>query len=60
MFRPKRSAYYTGSYGCDEDVEAGVERGEGADEAVEGMFGGVIDGCREGGCLAGYGGDVKD
>ena len=37
-----------------------MERGEAADEAVEGVFGGVVDGCGEGGCLAGYGGDVKD
>lgn len=37
-----------------------VQGGEGSDEAVEGVFGGVVDGLGEGGHLAGYGGDVED
>ena len=60
MFGPERGADYAGGDGCDEDVEVGVEGGEGADEAVEGVFGGVVDGGGEGGCLPGYGGDVED
>ena len=38
----------------------GVQGGEGADEAVQGVFGGVVEGLGEGGQLAGYGGDVED
>ena len=60
MVRPEGGKDYAGSDGCDEDVEVGVEGGEGADEAVEGVFGGVVDGLGEGGYLAGYGGDVED
>ena len=37
-----------------------MEGGEGADEAVEGVFGGVVEGLGEGSYLAGDGGDVED
>lgn len=55
MLSPKGCFYDAGGDGCDEDIEVGVEGGEGADEAVEGVFGGVVEGLGEGGYLAGYG-----
>ena len=60
MLGPEWGADYAGGDGCDADVEAGVQGGEGADEAVEGVFCGVVEGLGEGSYLAGYGGDVED
>lgn len=49
-----------GGDGCDADIEAGVEGSEGADEAVDAVFGCVVDGGGEGGRLACYAGYVDD
>lgn len=60
MFCPERSFDYAWSDGCDAHTEPGVERCEGAHEAVESVFGGIVDRGGEGGELAGYGRYVND
>ena len=46
--------------GGDADAESGVECGERADEAVDAVFGCVVEGAGEGGHLACYAGNVDD
>lgn len=64
MFGPERRFDDAGSDGRDADAasaDAGVVEGsKGADEAVDAVFGCVVDGGVERRHLAGYAGDVDD
>ena len=57
---PQGSLDDAGGDGRDSDAEAGVERCEGADEAVDSVLGGVVDGAGERRGLACDAGDVDD
>ena len=57
---PQRGLDDAGGDGRDSDAEAGVERCEGADEAVDSVLCGVVDGAGERSVLACDAGDVDD